>query len=75
LPADNHSGNFIKITHRLPVRISISDPENQLRPGMVVVISKPNNDGLVKVPRRSFQPRVEINPVSLGSRITRKENL
>ena len=38
LPADNPSGNFIKITHRLPVRISISDPENQLRPGMMVVV-------------------------------------
>ena len=38
LPADNPSGNFIKITHRLPVRISVSDPENQLRPGMMVVV-------------------------------------
>jgi len=38
LPADNPSGNFIKITHRLPVRISVQDPENQLRPGMMVVV-------------------------------------
>ena len=38
LPADNPSGNFIKITHRLPVRISVSDPENHLRPGMMVVV-------------------------------------
>ena len=38
LPADNPSGNFIKITHRLPVRITLSDPENQLRPGMMVVV-------------------------------------
>jgi membrane fusion protein (multidrug efflux system) len=38
LPADNPSGNFIKITHRLPVRISVSDAENRLRPGMMVVV-------------------------------------
>jgi membrane fusion protein, multidrug efflux system len=38
LPADNPSGNFIKITHRLPVRIAVQDPENQLRPGMMVVV-------------------------------------
>ena len=38
LPTDNPSGNFIKITHRLPVRISVNDPEDQLRPGMMVVV-------------------------------------
>jgi len=38
LPADNPSGNFIKITHRLPVRIAVQDPENHLRPGMMVVV-------------------------------------
>ena len=37
LPADNPSGNFIKITHRLPVRITVRDPDNLLRPGMNVV--------------------------------------
>lgn len=37
LPADNPSGNFIKITHRLPVRIAVRDPDNLLRPGMNVV--------------------------------------
>jgi len=36
LPADNPSGNFIKITHRLPVRISVPDPHNLLKPGMMV---------------------------------------
>ncbi len=36
LPADNPSGNFIKITHRLPVRISVKDPQNLLKPGMMV---------------------------------------
>ena len=39
LPADNPSGNFIKITHRLPVRIGVMDPENHLRPGMMVVVN------------------------------------
>jgi membrane fusion protein (multidrug efflux system) len=38
LPADNPSGNFIKITHRLPVRISVKDPQNLLKPGMMVVV-------------------------------------
>ena len=37
LPADNPSGNFIKITHRLPVRIFVDDPQNLLKPGMMVV--------------------------------------
>ncbi len=39
LPADNPSGNFIKITHRLPVRISVQDAENLLKPGMMVVVA------------------------------------
>jgi membrane fusion protein, multidrug efflux system len=38
LPADNPSGNFIKITHRIPVRISVQDPENRLTPGMMVTV-------------------------------------
>lgn len=39
LPAENPSGNFIKITHRLPVRIALQDPENMLKPGMMVVVA------------------------------------
>jgi membrane fusion protein (multidrug efflux system) len=39
LPAENPSGNFVKITHRLPVRISVKDPENQLKPGMMAVVA------------------------------------
>ena len=39
LPSDNPSGNFIKITQRLPVRIFVKDPENVLKPGMMVVVS------------------------------------
>jgi len=37
LPAENPSGNFIKVTHRLPVRIFVNDPQNLLKPGMMVV--------------------------------------
>ena len=39
LPSDNPSGNFIKITQRLPVRILVKDPENLLKPGMMVVVA------------------------------------
>lgn len=39
LPAENPSGNFIKITHRLPVRISVQDKDNLLKPGMMVVVA------------------------------------
>jgi membrane fusion protein (multidrug efflux system) len=39
LPAENPSGNFIKITHRLPVRIAVKDPKNLLKPGMMVVVA------------------------------------
>ncbi|PUA19854.1 HlyD family secretion protein [Glaciimonas sp. PCH181] len=42
LPADNATGNYVKIAQRIPVRISI-DPDQalaqRLRPGMSVVIS------------------------------------
>jgi membrane fusion protein (multidrug efflux system) len=38
LPSDNPSGNFIKISHRLPVRIFVKDPDNLLKPGMMVVV-------------------------------------
>lgn len=39
LPADNASGNFVKITQRVPVKIEIVDPQkykNQLRAGLSV---------------------------------------
>ena len=39
LPAENPSGNFIKITHRIPARISVKDPQNLLKPGMMVVVA------------------------------------
>ena len=39
LPSENPSGNFIKVTHRIPVRISVNDPQNLLKPGMMAVVA------------------------------------
>jgi membrane fusion protein (multidrug efflux system) len=39
LPDPNPSGNFTKITQRLPVRIRLSDKDEALRPGMMVEVS------------------------------------
>lgn len=38
LPSPNPSGNFTKVTQRLPLRISINPEEVQLRPGMMVEV-------------------------------------
>ena len=38
LPSPNPSGNFTKVTQRLPVRISLSQREGLLRPGMMVEV-------------------------------------
>ncbi len=38
LPTPNPSGNFTKITQRVPVRIAIAQREKQLRPGMMVEV-------------------------------------
>jgi len=37
-PSDNPSGNFIKVSHRIPVRIQVDDPENLLKPGMNAIV-------------------------------------
>ena len=39
LPDPNPSGNFTKITQRLPVRISLAEKDHALRPGMMVEVS------------------------------------
>ncbi|MEE4124323.1 HlyD family secretion protein [Pseudomonas viridiflava] len=42
LPADNATGNFVKISQRIPVRIIVDDNQpllERLRPGMSVVVS------------------------------------
>ena len=39
LPSPNPSGNFTKITQRLPVRIAIQQKDDLLRPGMMVEVN------------------------------------
>lgn len=39
LPDPNPSGNFTKITQRLPVRIVLTEKDHALRPGMMVEVS------------------------------------
>lgn len=39
LPSPNPSGNFTKVTQRLPVRISVEQEDGLLRPGMMVEAS------------------------------------
>lgn len=36
--ADNVTGNFTKVTQRIPVRIDVEDADHTLRPGMMVVV-------------------------------------
>jgi membrane fusion protein (multidrug efflux system) len=38
LPNPNPSGNFTKVTQRLPIRISVAQVDAMLRPGMMVVV-------------------------------------
>jgi membrane fusion protein (multidrug efflux system) len=39
LPSPNPSGNFTKVTQRLPIRVSIDQDDGRLRPGMMVELS------------------------------------
>ena len=43
LPSSNPSGNFTKITQRLPVRIAITQRDRRLRPGMMTEIKIATN--------------------------------
>jgi membrane fusion protein (multidrug efflux system) len=38
LPANNAAGNFTKVVQRIPVKIAVSDPNHELKPGMSAVI-------------------------------------
>ena len=38
LPNPNPSGNFTKVTQRLPVRIAVEQVDGMLRPGMMVEV-------------------------------------
>jgi membrane fusion protein (multidrug efflux system) len=39
LPSPNPSGNFTKVTQRLPVRIELEQEQRLLRPGMMVEVA------------------------------------
>jgi len=39
LPSSNPSGNFTKVTQRIPIKISIEQEGQQLRPGMMVEVA------------------------------------
>jgi len=38
IPDSRSAGNFTKVTQRIPIRIEVVDPAEQLRPGMMVTI-------------------------------------
>jgi membrane fusion protein (multidrug efflux system) len=38
LPNPNPSGNFTKITQRVPIRVQLEDGDLRLRPGMMVEV-------------------------------------
>lgn len=50
LPSPNPSGNFTKITQRLPVRIAIDQEGKMLRPGMLVEIKIDADQNAVGMP-------------------------
>src|SRR5690606_14193692 len=39
LPSPNPSGNFTKVTQRVPIRIAVEQKDGLLRPGMMVEVS------------------------------------
>jgi multidrug resistance efflux pump len=67
LPADNATGNFVKIAQRIPVRIRIDQGQanaRRLAPGMSVIVSI---DTSVKVREtsRTATPAAATSPASL----------
>ena len=38
IPENRSAGNFTKVTQRIPIRIKVVDPAEQLRPGMMVTV-------------------------------------
>ena len=48
IPDNRSAGNFTKVTQRIPIRIEVMNPAQQLRPGMMVVVGidirRGNND-------------------------------
>jgi membrane fusion protein (multidrug efflux system) len=44
LPNPNPSGNFTKITQRLPIRIAVKQDSDELKPGMMVELEATASD-------------------------------
>jgi len=38
IPGNRSAGNFTKVTQRIPIKIEVVDPAEQLRPGMMVTV-------------------------------------
>jgi multidrug resistance efflux pump len=38
IPENRSAGNFTKVTQRIPIKIEVTNPPHQLRPGMMVVV-------------------------------------
>ncbi|MDB5098435.1 MAG: secretion protein HlyD [Cyanobacteria bacterium RYN_339] len=38
MPQNNASGNYTKVVQRIPVKVTVDDPDHQLKPGMSAVI-------------------------------------
>jgi len=58
LPADNATGNFVKIAQRIPVRIAVDRDQplaERLRPGMSVVVSVDTAGEVRDVPAETSQ--------------------
>jgi membrane fusion protein (multidrug efflux system) len=48
IPENRSAGNFTKVTQRIPIKIEVTNPPYQLRPGMMVVVGidiRSGNDG------------------------------
>ena len=38
IPDNRSAGNFTKVTQRIPIKIELNDPDEPLRPGMMVTV-------------------------------------
>jgi multidrug resistance efflux pump len=66
LPADNATGNFVKIAQRIPVRITVEPNQplaKRLRPGMSVVVSIDTSQSGETPPDPTDDDQLQDNPV------------
>jgi len=73
LPADNATGNYVKIAQRIPVRIRIDSGQGEahrLRPGMSVIVSIDTSsvrDDEARKPAAPAQPRPAATPAAAAA--------